>query len=362
MARPLKTEVNLEAIQRNYLLAKRACPNAKAFAVVKANAYGHGAVAVARYLDSTVDAFAVASIEEALSLRAKDVHSPIMLLEGVFEANEWDICLREGFWSAVENRVQLQSFLESDVEIEKLFVKIDTGMHRLGVKPEDASEYVRQLKLSGRVKEVLLMTHFACADELSSSATSEQLDCFSTVTAELSDLNISVANSAAILKQDIPDQGWIRPGIMLYGISPFAEISASELGLQPAMTFKSKVISVRHLNKGDRVGYAYSFEAQGPCKIATIAVGYGDGYPRHATNGAPVMVNGVLCPLAGRVSMDMITVDVTHLAEVSIGDEVILWGESNPVEQVAQAAGTIGYELVTRMTSRSPIQYQPAND
>ncbi|MFT2111487.1 alanine racemase [Marinomonas sp. 2405UD68-3] len=357
MARPLIKIVNLASIKHNYLLAKSLHPDSKAFAVVKANAYGHGAVAVSKYLDDTVDAFAVASIEEAIELRASGVQSPIMLLEGVFEAAEWHVCEKQGFWSAIENEFQATSFLESGVTLEKVFVKVDTGMHRLGLRPEDAPDLVGTLRSSKRIDEVVLMSHFSSADDLTIETTENQLTCFNQVRERCGSIQASVANSAAILKWSIPKGGWIRPGIMLYGISPFDGIRNTELGLEPVMTFASKVISLRTIEPGRKVGYSESYEAQKEEKIATIAVGYGDGYPRNAINGTPVVVNGIECGLAGRVSMDMITVNVTNVRNVVIGSNVQLWGDQLPVERVATHASTIGYELVTRMTGRPRIKY-----
>ena len=357
MARPLVVAVSLDAISHNYRQAKALHPTSKAFAVLKANAYGHGAVRVAQALEPIADAFAVAAIEEARELRCAGVIRPIMLLEGVFEAIEWQECETSAYWCALDNKAQLDSFLASDVQIEKIFLKVDTGMHRLGVSPADALQYVTALRETGRVAEVLLMSHFACADELGSPVTHEQLALFEQARASIGDISTSVANSAAILKWPLPDGGWIRPGIMLYGISPFADISSAELGLQAAMSFTSKVISLRAVPQGDKVGYAQSYVAPADEVIATIAVGYGDGYPRHAEQGTPVLINGVVCPLVGRVSMDMITVNVTALPQVAIGDSVELWGPTIKVEEVAQWATTIGYEVVTRMTARPRLVY-----
>lgn len=359
MSRPLKTYVDLEAIKHNYLLAKSRHPNHPAFAVVKANAYGHGAVRVSRYLDDVVDAFAVAAIEEALALREHEVKSPVFLLEGIFSADELALCEAQDFWVAIENERQLNAFLNSDVFLEKVFVKVDTGMHRLGVQPEQLDDFVDAIQKSKRVGEVLLMTHFSSADDLQNTATSEQLACFENVCRRHPSLIQSCANSAALLKWQVPEKSWLRPGIMLYGISPFEEFSADDLGLKPAMSFESEVISLRVVPDGESVGYSQAYQAQGDRVIATVAVGYGDGYPRTLDFETPVLVNDQLCYLAGRVSMDMITVDVTHLTDVRLGDAVVLWGKKNPVEQVASHANTIGYELVTRMTGRSSIRYLP---
>ena len=357
MARPLTAHIDLAAIKHNYFLAKKLQPNAKAFAVVKANAYGHGAVGVARYLDDYVDAFAVAAIEEAIELREAKVKSPILLLEGTFEASEWQLCEQHNFWVAIENEIQLAGFLAADIKLEKIFVKLDSGMHRLGVQPKDLNSYIDVLKKNENVDDVILMTHFSSADDLASKATLEQLDVFEQARRDFLELDISVANSAATLKWTLPEGGWIRPGIMLYGISPFGEISAQELGLKPAMTLSSKIISLRSIDDGEAVGYARAYVAQGQRKIATVAIGYGDGYPRMANHQTPVLVNQTACCLSGRVSMDMITLDVTDLPKADVGDEVILWGGNNPVEDVAAHSSTIAYELVTRMTGRAKRQY-----
>lgn len=363
MARPLKATVNLDAILHNYRYAKQLHPNSNAFAVVKSNAYGHGAIEVSRYLDEEVDAFAVAAIEEALALRQAGIQSPIMLLEGVFEEGEWLLCEEHNFWAALENEEQLHSLLSSRVSIEKIFVKLDSGMHRLGVDKATSSAYVSRLRESGLVGEVLLMTHFACADDLSDSTTIEQLTYFEQTRSMIGDIKASVANSAAIMKWSVPDGGWIRPGIMLYGISPFADLSGAELGLKPAMTLMSKVISVRPIQKGEKVGYGLTYEAEEDHFLATIAVGYGDGYPRHAANGTPLTIAGEEAFLAGRVSMDMITArQVNALLSLNVGQEVVLWGGSVPVEHVARCSGTIGYELVTRMTSRPHYHYITDSD
>ncbi len=358
MARPLKATIDLNAILHNYQYAKKLHPTCKAFAVVKSNAYGHGAVKVAQYLDKEADAFAVAAIEEAIALREANVVSPILLLEGVFEGDEWPICEQNGFWVAMENAQQLESFINSGVKIEKIFVKLDSGMRRLGADKTLACELVSKLRESGRVGEVLLMTHFACADDVSDSMTMTQLSVFEETRREIGEIQASVANSAAIMKWAVPEGGWIRPGIMLYGISPFVGLTGRDLGLKPAMTLTSKVISVRTLEQGERVGYGLSYEAPERHQLATIAVGYGDGYARHTCNGAPLQINGMAAELAGRVSMDMITAkfkDTSNFLEM--GQTVVLWGENVPVETVADAAGTIGYELVTRMTSRPRYCY-----
>ncbi|BFM49463.1 alanine racemase [Marinomonas sp. THO17] len=359
MARPLVASIDLDAILYNYQFAKKLQPSCKAFAVVKSNAYGHGAVPVAQHLDKEVDAFAVAAIEEAIELREAGIESPIMLLEGVFESSEWLLCEEHGFWAALENEQQLAGLLDSQAKIGKIFVKLDSGMHRLGVDKATAKELVMQLRRSGLVNEVLLMTHFSCADDLSDLTTMEQLAYFESARRDIGDIEASVANSAAIMKWSVPEGGWIRPGIMLYGISPFAGIAGAQLGLKPAMTLSSKIISVRDLEEGDQVGYGRTYQATKAHQLATVAVGYGDGYPRLTKNGAPVMISGKAGQLAGRVSMDMITIRFVGDSDMAmaLGQEVVLWGGDVPVEEVADYAGTIGYEVVTRMTSRPKYRY-----
>ncbi|MBM6552109.1 alanine racemase [Marinomonas ostreistagni] len=362
MSRPLTATVDLEAILSNYRYAKQLHPTCNAFAVVKSNAYGHGAVRVAQHLEGDVDAFAVATIEEALELREADIESPIMLLEGIFEPQEWALCVEHGLWSALENRMQLDSLLAQEGFIEKVFLKLDSGMHRLGVTKEQAPEYVKALRESGKVGEVILMTHFACADDLADLTTMKQLGYFEQTRQLIGEIGSSVANSAAIMKWSVPEGGWIRPGIMLYGISPFAQLSGAELGLKPAMQLTSKVISVRQVEAGDHVGYGYTYTAPEAHTLATIAVGYGDGYPRAAESGTPMLINGRPAELAGRVSMDMITAKLSHSdAAIALGDEVVLWGEGVPVERVATWSDTIGYELVTRMTARPHLVYRDAD-
>ncbi|MBR7889788.1 alanine racemase [Marinomonas sp. A79] len=363
MARPLTAAVDLEAILHNYRYAKKLQPSCKAFAVVKSNAYGHGAVEVSRYLDKEADAFAVAAIEEAIVLREAGIESPILLLEGVFEGDEWSLCEQHGFWAALENAQQMDELIASQAKIEKVFLKLDSGMHRLGVDKEAAPGFVEALKATGQVGEVVLMTHFACADDLSDLITMQQLTYFEQTRQSIGEIEASVANSAAIMKWSVPEGGWIRPGIMLYGISPFAEVSGRALGLRPAMTLSTKVISTRQLKKGDKVGYGLGYEAEEDHVLATIAVGYGDGYPRHAQNGTPLQINGQEACLAGRVSMDMLTVRMQDYSVApAMGQEVVLWGGDVPVEEVADYAGTIGYELVTRMTARPHYRYLRGDD
>ncbi len=355
MARANQARLNLEALRKNLAHARSLAPHAKVMCVVKANAYGHGALTIARVLAPLADALAVACIEEAIELRDGGIDAPILLLEGVFEASELEIAARQNFWVMIDNAQHLawleQAQLSSGVNC---WLKVDTGMHRLGVEIADAPEfYARLQQCKNRSGELVTCTHFASADDLRSEQTTRQLALFNSVTQNLPGPR-SAANSPGLMAWPESHFEWIRPGYMLYGNSPFADEHPNAAGLQPVMTLTSSVISLRDVAPGDSVGYAASWTAQRPSRIATVCIGYGDGYPRLAANGTPVLINGQRAPLAGRVSMDMITVDVTDLPPVNIGDEVVLWGEGLPAREIASHASTIGYELTTRMPARTP--------
>ena len=355
MARPSQALINLEALRHNADLARARAPGARVMAVVKANAYGHGAVTIAAALEGQVDAMAVACIEEALALRDAGINTPILLLEGVFEARELATAAELGFWVTVDNEWQLNWLEEANLPAAiTCWLKIDTGMRRLGVPPEQVTEFQQRLVASGNVEgNPVLCTHFASADDLDSDQTREQLAIFEKATAGLPGER-SAANSPGLLGWPESHFDWVRPGYMLYGNSPFHRPHPSTEDLQPVMTLVSAVISVRSVAAGDTVGYGATWRAERDSRIATVTIGYGDGYPRLAANGTPVLVNGRRAPLAGRVSMDMITVDVTGLDDVQVGDEVVLWGDGLPVGEIAQHAGTIGYVLTTRMPQRTP--------
>ncbi len=355
MARPNQARLDLGALRHNLAVARAAAPGAKAMAVVKAEAYGHGAATIARTLEPLSDALAVASVEEALALRTAGIAAPILLLEGVFEAVELLACAQQDFWTMVQSERQLAWLEEARLSRPvQAWLKIDTGMHRLGVAPQQAASFHQRLRDCPNVGgDIVSCTHFASADVLDSDQTGRQLEVFDAATAALPGPR-SAANSPGVLAWPAAHYDWIRPGYMLYGDSPFAFPQANAEQLRPVMTLRSEVISVRDVAAGESVGYGATWRAERDSRIATITVGYGDGYPRTATNGTPVLVNGQRAPLAGRVSMDMITVDVTDLPPVHEGDEAILWGEGLPVGEVARCAGTIGYELLTRMPARTP--------
>jgi alanine racemase len=321
-------------------------------AVVKANAYGHGAAAVARSLE-TADGFAVARLEEAVALRDEGCRSRIALLEGFQDRREVEVAAQLDFEPFIHEDRQI-ALLEGDRSAHKfrVWLKIDSGMHRLGFQPAVAARAAARLAACAAVaKPIRLATHLARADERDGAETGEQIARFRAATAEI-DGKRSIANSAGLIAWPEARADWVRPGIMLYGISPFAESTGRDLGLRPVMRFETRIIALKDVTVGSSVGYGGTWTAARPSRIAVAAVGYGDGYPRSAPNGTPVAVNGAAAPLAGRPSMDMLTIDVTDLEKVEVGDPVELWGETVPVERVAAAAGTIAYELTCRVGRR----------
>lgn len=361
MSRPTKAIIDLQALRHNFMLAQSLAPQSNTIPMVKANAYGHGAIDVARALADIAPAFGVASIEEAMELRHKGIEQPILLLEGTFSSEEVDLAAQQHFWLMVENRPQVEAVLNANLAQKvKVWLGIDTGMHRLGFQPDEIQVVYDDLANSDNVSdEIVVTSHFACADDLDNQATLKQIDTFNKHLPTTKNMLLtSLANSAAILGWPQAHRDWQRPGYMLYGNSPFAQPQENADQLKPVMSFESGVISVRAINAGEPVGYTANWTAERDSTIATITVGYGDGYPRQAPNGTPVLVNGTRCPLVGRVSMDMITVDVTDLDTVAIGDRAVLWGPELPVNEVAEACGTIGYELLTRMPARVPRVYR----
>ena len=355
MARPNQARLDLSALRHNLEVARGLAPGTKIMAVVKANAYGHGAVTIAREMQARTDALAVACIEEAIELRDAGIDAPILLLEGVFEARELSTAAQLGLWITIDNEWQLRWLEEAGLPAPlHCWLKVDTGMHRLGAQVEQAREYFERLLAADNAAETpVIYTHFASADDVGSDQTIRQIEKFNQACDGLP-AQRSAANSPGLLAWPEARYDWVRPGYMLYGNSPMVEPHANAEALRPVMTLTSAVISLRAVAAGETVGYGATWTARRPSKIATVTVGYGDGYPRLAPNGTPVLVNGQRAGLAGRVSMDMITVDVTDLPDVAPGDEVVLWGKGLPLSEVARSAGTIGYELTTRMPARIP--------
>lgn len=353
MSRPLRAEIRLFSLQHNLQRVRTVAPQSKVMAVIKANAYGHGMARVAHALYEA-DAFAVASIEEAMNLRESAVHADIVLLEGMFSADELLLVQAYDVQLVVHCAEQVE-WLES-AQVKKpivIWLKVDTGMHRIGIKPSDFNELHQRLSDCEAVAEVRFMTHFACADETKNPATAQQINAFADCLGEIEGQR-SLANSAGILAHSDSHADWVRPGIMLYGSSSVQGETAESLGLEPVMTLKSRLIAVNDLCKGESVGYGAEWTCPEAMPVGVVACGYGDGYPRHAKEGTPVLVNGQRVPLIGRVSMDMITVDLRGI-EAQQGDEVVLWGDDLPADEVAQSVGTIAYELFCHVTARVPF-------
>lgn len=356
--RPLVATIDLAALRHNYLHAKACAAGRKAFAVVKANAYGHGAAQVVAALSGVADGFAVACLEEAEIVRSVHPSIRILLLEGCFEAEEYQQASVLNLDLVVQGEAQCAALRHAVVPNPfSVWLKLDSGMHRLGMSASGLRDCFTLLHHHPNVAELNLISHFACADEPDHPLNAQQLAAF----VGLEDLPFvarSLANSAAVLSISAAHQDWIRPGIMLYGASPFADQSATDLGLQPVMSLTAALIAVREVPVGERVGYGATWVAQRPSRIGTVSCGYADGYPRHALSGTPVVIRGQRVPLAGRVSMDMLAVDLTDLPEAKVGDAVELWGRHMLVDDLAQRCGTIGYELLTKVTPRVPRQYR----
>lgn len=349
--------INLEALAHNLACIKQQAPDSKIMAVVKANGYGHGLRHIAKNAKGA-DAFGVARIEEALQLRASGVVKPILLLEGFYSPNDLPVLVTNNIQTVVHCYEQLEALEQAELEGPVVaWLKVDSGMHRLGVREEQYQEFVERLHRCDNVaKPLRYMSHFGCADELENPMTKQQIELFLSLT-EGCNGERSMAASAGLLEW-LPSQlDWVRPGIIMYGVSPFGDKTAAEMGFKPVMTLKSHLIAVRDVKKGESVGYGATWTSERDTKVGVIAIGYGDGYPRTAPNGTPVLVNGRKVPIAGRVSMDMLTVDLGPEASDRVGDEAILWGEDLPSEEVADHIGTIAYELVTKLTSRVEMSY-----
>lgn len=350
--------VSRSALRHNLQRLREQAPESLLIAVVKANAYGHGLLACARTLQDA-DAFGVARLEEARQLRRGGITQPILLLEGFVDSRDLPVLVAQNFHTAVHSAWQLEALEQAElIEPVNVWMKLDTGMHRLGVRPEEAEAFYQRLSQCKNVRQpVNIISHFARADELDSPATTEQLARFNHFAEAKPGLH-SIAASNGILFWPQSHLNAVRPGIILYGISPLEHRPwAEELGFKPAMTLKTVLIAVREHKAGEPVGYGGTWTADRDTRLGVIATGYGDGYPRCAPSGTPVLINGREVPLVGRVSMDMITVDLGPDATESPGDEAILWGAGLPVERIAGITGVSAYELVTRLTSRAVPEY-----
>lgn len=353
MPRPIEAIIDLQALRNNVAVAQRHAGGAGVFAVVKADGYGHGLERILGALDKA-DGFAVVELDAALRVRTREAHKPILLLEGFFDERELVDISRHRLSTVVHERSQLDMLVSATLpQPVDVFVKINTGMNRLGFMVGDVEDVVARLRACGNVREVLAMTHFADAD--GARGVDWQMRPLLRLTAA-SQLKICAANSAALLRYPQTCGAWVRPGIMLYGASPFEDVSAQQLGIRPVMTLRSRIIATQTLAPGDSVGYGCTYVADRKMRVGIVAAGYGDGYPRHAPSGSPALVLGQQVQTVGRVSMDTLVVDLEPVPDAVIGSEVTLWGEGLPVEQVASSAGTVSYELLTRVTQRVPFR------
>jgi len=356
-SRPIRARITPSAILHNYRLARQHAPQAKAWAVVKANAYGHGQWRAVEALRNEADGFALLECENAVALREAGITQPILLLEGVFSARDVRAVIEHRLTCVVHCLEQLELLVRSGpfVSPVAIYLKLNTGMNRLGFTVATLAR-ARQILQEIPQAEVTLMTHFAEAD--GERGVTEQLERFHAMAGDWRG-PVSLANSAAILRHPQTRGDWVRPGIMLYGASPFADQSATDLGLQPVMTLESAIIGVQDLSAGDRIGYGGTFTADRPMRIGIVACGYADGYPRHAPTGTPIAVMGKRTRTLGRVSMDMLACDLSDIPEAGIGAPVTLWGEgiagSVAADEVAIAAGTIAYELFCAVAPRVPV-------
>ena len=353
MPRPIHAQIDLAALKNN-LHKARSLTGSRIMAVIKANAYGHGLLKIVKALEEA-EGVALLDVHEAARLREAGSRQTILLLEGFFSVEDLQLIAEYELATVIHNAQQLASLdaypRRGNLQV---WLKVNSGMNRLGFKPEEIPAVMERLKSHPAVREVTLMTHFAHADEVEGVAA--QLDQFNKLTSAYRAPR-SMANSAALLRYPAAHGDWVRPGIMLYGASPFGDTSAQQLGLKPVMTLSSEIISVREIQAGERVGYAGLFRAETSTRIGVVACGYADGYPRHAPTGTPILVNGKRTRTLGRVSMDMLGVDLSNIEDAQVGSRVVLWGEGLPVEEVAKAADTISYELLCAITARVPVGY-----
>jgi len=351
MPRPISARFDLSAFRHNLDVARRHASRAKVWAVVKANAYGHGLLRATRAMKDA-DGFALLDLDEAVRLREAGIDKPILLLEGFFEPGDLAVVERLRLTPVVHDIAQIEMLAQANLATPiPIYLKLDSGMHRLGLAPARWAEALGRARALPSVRGITLMTHFADAD--GERGVAEQMRRFNEVV-DGGGFPCSLANSAALLRYPETHADWVRPGIMLYGCSPFAEQSAETIGLKPVMTLESRVIAVRELKAGDRVGYGGTFTAERPTRVGVVACGYADGYPRHAPTGTPIVVAGRRTRTLGRVSMDMLYADLTGVPDAGVNAPVTLWGESVSADEVATAAGTVSYELLCALAARVP--------
>ncbi|HUQ74441.1 MAG TPA: alanine racemase [Burkholderiales bacterium] len=352
MPRPIRAAISASALAHNLRVAQQHAAGAKVWAVIKANAYGHGLERAAKAF-SGADGVAVVDFQEAARLRLAGATQPILMLEGVFTPADVPLLHKYSLTPVIHNAAQVDMLRSAELPgVIDIYIKVNSGMNRLGFTAETLGASYQALRQHPSVRTLTLMTHFADAD--GASGVTAQLEWFGEMTKSFAGPR-SMANSAALLRFPQARGDWVRPGIMLYGCSPFADRSAAALGLKPAMTLTSEIIATQQLHPGERVGYGFGYEAVGELRIGVVACGYADGYPRHAPTGTPVLVNGQRTRIVGRVSMDMITVDLSDLPQAGIGTPVTLWGEGLSADEVGAAAGTLSYELLCALAPRVPV-------
>ena len=348
--------IDTQALLHNFQRVRALAPDSRVLAVIKANGYGHGLATVAKTL-ADADALAVGTMQEAQELRMLMPEHDIVVLQGLVDAEDVSLCERDNLQVVIHSEYQLKMLESSIVRSPiKCWLKVDTGMHRLGVLPDQVGIMLERCAQSRNISDSLIvMSHLACADEPAHVENQLQMETFD-------DLEIkaghdrSIVNSAGLIAFPNAQYEWVRPGIMLYGISPLQDVTAEELNLVPVMTLKSRLIAINHLMQGDKIGYGATWQCPEDMPVGVVGLGYGDGYPRHAPSGTPVLINGQRVPVVGRISMDLITVDLRDLPDAMVGDEVILWGQGLPIEEIAEGAETIAYELVCRLTRR--VEYR----
>ena len=352
MSRSLKALINTAAITYNLQRVREIAPSSRIIAMIKANGYGHGLITVAKALNQA-DAFGVAVIEEAIQLRQAGIKNRIVLMEGFFSASELPTIAQ----------LQLEPVLHHDFQLDILkhytdkqincWLKIDTGMHRLGFIPSSILEVINKIRNLKFLKLVGIMTHFACAEDIDNDVTNQQIACFKQVINYLPEqFATSLANSAAILSWPTAHGDWVRPGIMLYGISPFTNLSAQHFALAPAMTLCTELIAIKQVAKGQAIGYGGRYICSEDMLVGVIAIGYGDGYPRSAPDGTPVLVKGHKTNIIGQVAMDMVTIDLRPIVQPRVGDPVILWGDNLAIETIAKYNNTVPHALLANLGRR----------
>jgi alanine racemase len=353
MSRAALAILSTENLLHNLEVIQRTAPQSRVIAMIKANGYGHGLRSTAMRLEKYVHSFGVASIDEALALRKVNIKIPITLMEGVFEPNELLIAACENFHVVFHEQSQLEWIKTASLPCPlTAWLKVDTGMGRLGFTLDRAQDAYIQLSAHPQINQPIgIMSHFACSDEIDHPLNQNQINNFTNFIAGKPGIK-SFCNSAAIFSFQDHQYDVVRPGLALYGVSPIPTISAEQLGLKPVMTLQTRLMAVRDVHKGSSLGYGARFICPNDMRVGVIAMGYGDGYPRTARDGTPILVNGIRCPLVGRVSMDMITVDVTHCPNPQVNDPVVLWGNGLPIEEVSQYTAQCPYDMLTAMQSR----------